>query len=80
MDLVPISQNKIFLCAADGPDQDPVEIDFTPPYKRIPFMAGLREAMGLQDDTQWPPNNTLHTEEARLFFLRLVRCKPIPTI
>jgi hypothetical protein len=61
----------------DGPDQKPVEIDFTPPYKRIPFMAGLREVLGLQNDAQWPPNDTLHTEEARLYFLRLVRNKAL---
>lgn len=52
-----------------------MEIDFTPPYKRIPFMVGLREALGLQDDPQWPPNTTLHTEEARQYFLRLVRAQ-----
>ena len=66
-----------WLWPADGPDQEPVEIDFTPPYKRISFMAGLREALGLQDDAQWPPNDTLHTEEARLYFLRLVRKKAL---
>ncbi len=41
-------------------------------------MAGLREAMGLQDDTEWPPNEELDTERARAYFLKLVRaCLPI---
>ena len=50
-----------------------MEIDFTPPWPRISYMAGLREAMGLQEDALWPPNTALHTEEARAYFLRLVR-------
>jgi len=38
-------------------------------------MSGLREALKLQEDPQWPSNEALHTEEARQYFLRLV-CMP----
>mmetsp|Transcript_40071 Transcript_40071/g.55678 ORF Transcript_40071/g.55678 Transcript_40071/m.55678 type:complete len:583 (+) Transcript_40071:99-1847(+) len=31
----------------NGPDHPPVEIDFTPPFKRISMLAGLKEAIGL---------------------------------
>ena len=51
-----------------------VEIDFTPPFNRIPMMKGLEaklRAMG--EDVTFPKNDTLHTEEARLFFDKL--CK-----
>lgn len=34
---------------SNGLDKDPVEIDFTPPFKRIPMVAGLQEAAGLTD-------------------------------
>ncbi|CAL8469857.1 g9399 [Coccomyxa elongata] len=65
----------------NGPDQEAVDINFEPPYKRIPFMAGLRKAMGLQDDAEWPPNEELDTERARAYFLKLcnerkVECRP----
>ena len=63
------------LQCADGQDQAPLEIDFEPGRKgwpRIPFMSGLREALGLQGDPSWPANTALHTEEARQYFLRLV--------
>ena len=36
-------------------------------------MSGLRDALELQSDAQWPANDALHTEEARQYFLRLVR-------
>jgi lysyl-tRNA synthetase class 2 len=53
-----------------------VEIDFTPPFRRIPMMKGLEEALGMK----MPDNTTLDTEEARLFFDKLcieknVECK-----
>ena len=32
---------------ADGPDKPPVTIDFTPPWKRIPMVRGLEEALGV---------------------------------
>ena len=42
-------------------------IDFTPPFRRIPMMSGLAEALGME----LPPNNKLHTDEARVFFDKL---------
>ncbi|WJX28157.1 lysine--tRNA ligase [Trifolium repens] len=32
---------------ADGTDKDPIEIDFTPPFKRIDMIEGLEEIAGL---------------------------------
>ncbi|XP_057868980.1 lysine--tRNA ligase isoform X2 [Cryptomeria japonica] len=32
---------------ADGADRDPIEIDFTPPFRRIDVIQGLEEAAGL---------------------------------
>jgi len=54
----------------NGPeDKDNVlEIDFSPPFKRIPMMKGLEEVLGVK----MPANDTLHTPEARQFFDDLV--------
>jgi lysyl-tRNA synthetase class 2 len=41
-----------------------LEIDFTPPFRRIPMMKGLADTLGVE----LPANTELHTEEARLFF------------
>lgn len=43
------------------------EIDFTPPFRRIPMMKSLEEVL----ERRFPANDTLHTEEARLFFDKL---------
>lgn len=43
------------------------EIDFTPPFKRIPMMKGLEDALGVK----MPANTELHTEESRAFFDKL---------
>jgi lysyl-tRNA synthetase class 2 len=32
----------------DGPDAPPVEVDFTPPFKRIPMLAGIEERGGFK--------------------------------
>jgi len=45
------------------------EIDFTPPFRRIPMMKGLEEALKIK----MPDNTQLHTEETRVFFDNL--CK-----
>jgi lysyl-tRNA synthetase, class II len=51
-----------------------VEIDFTPPFNRIPMMKGLEEEIRARgEDVTFPKNDTLHTEETRLFFDKL--CK-----
>lgn len=44
-----------------------IEIDFTPPFKRVPMMKGLSDVLGVE----LPSNDTLHTEEARQFFDKL---------
>ena len=44
-----------------------IEIDFTPPFKRIPMMQGLADALGIE----LPSAEELKTEEARLFFDKL---------
>lgn len=54
------------------PDQDNnpekvIEIDFTPPFKRIPMMKGLEQALGME----LPKGKELATEEAREFFDKL---------
>lgn len=32
----------------DGPEGNSVEIDFTPPFKRISMISGLESAMGIK--------------------------------
>ena len=44
-----------------------IEIDFTPPYRRIPMMSGLEEVL----KRKLPAADTLHTEESREFFDKL---------
>ncbi|GJP43012.1 hypothetical protein CLOM_g2520 [Closterium sp. NIES-68] len=61
---------------SNGLDKDPVEIDFTPPFKRIPMIQGLRDIGGLTD----LPTN-LETEEARQYLEAMcekhhVQCPP----
>lgn len=46
-----------------------IEIDFTPPFRRVPMMKGLEEALKVK----MPAADTLHTEEAREFFDKLAR-------
>jgi lysyl-tRNA synthetase class 2 len=60
---------------ANGPNEDPVEIDFTPPFRRIPMISGLEQALGVQ-----LPKD-LSTEETRQFLIKLcadkkVECSP----
>lgn len=50
-----------------------IEIDFTPPFRRIPMMKGLEDCLGIK----LPPNNMLHTEESRIFFDNLCREKNV---
>jgi lysyl-tRNA synthetase class 2 len=47
----------------DGPEnkETAIEIDFSPPWPRIPIMKGLEEALKVK----LPPNKELHTEETR---------------
>lgn len=50
-----------------------IEIDFTPPYRRIPMMKGLEEVLGIK----LPKNTELDTEESRIFFDKLCKEKGV---
>jgi lysyl-tRNA synthetase class 2 len=56
---------------AKGADKDPIEIDFTPPFKRIPMIKGLEEALNIT-----MPKD-LAAEETRLFLVNLCREKKV---
>jgi len=56
----------------ENPDKV-IELDFTPPFKRIPMMKGLEEALGME----LPAPETLHTDEARDFFDKLCKDKNV---
>jgi len=63
---------------ANGPDQPPVEIDFTPPFKRYSMISGLEEIGG------FTLPKDLTTEETRLALIKLcaekgVVCSPPQT-
>ena len=49
------------------------DIDFTPPFRRIPMMNGLEEVLGMK----MPDNTQLHTEESRAFFDKLCKEKNV---
>jgi len=49
------------------------EIDFTPPFRRIPMMKGLEEAL----DMKLPSGKDLYTEEARQFFDKLCKDREV---
>lgn len=51
---------------ANGPSEPPVEIDFSPPWPRVPMVEGLGQALGVAMPAD------LETEEARLFLLQQV--------
>lgn len=50
---------------------EPLKIDFTPPFKRIPIIEGLEEALGVK----LPAADTFHTEETRVYFEKLLKEK-----
>lgn len=50
---------------SNGPDQPPVEIDFTPPFRRVPIVEGIEEAMGVQIPKPY------ESEECRQFLSKL---------
>lgn len=52
-----------------GPDQPALELDFTPPFKRVSMIAELERQLNVK----FPDPTTLHTEETRLFLDKL--CK-----
>lgn len=49
-----------------------MDIDFTPPFRRISMCAGLEEALNVKLPAD------LDSEEARLFLVDLVSCMPLP--
>lgn len=51
----------------DWPCPQAIEIDFTPPFRRISMCAGLEEALNVKLPAD------LDSEEARLFLVELVR-------
>ncbi|CAF3064686.1 unnamed protein product [Rotaria sp. Silwood2] len=53
----------------NGPDQAPIEIDFTPPFKRLNLMEDLEKAIS----EKFPPASELSTPAANKFFDNL--CK-----
>jgi lysyl-tRNA synthetase, class II len=60
---------------ANGPDQDPVEINFEPPWRRVSMIDELEKVL----DTKIPED--LYSEEARAFLEKLcadkgVECSP----
>lgn len=64
--------------AADGAENPPIEIDFTPPWRRISMVSGLEEALNVK-----LPGD-LESEETRAFLMQLckthnVNCPPPQT-
>ena len=51
---------------ANGPEEDPVTIDFSPPWRRISMISGLEEALGVK----FPAD--LASDEAQDFLSKLV--------
>ena len=62
-----IKGSYVFEYHADGPENPPVMIDFTPPFRRISMIKGLEEALSVTFPTD------LNTPEARQFLDDLVR-------
>ncbi|CAH0725955.1 unnamed protein product, partial [Brenthis ino] len=61
----------------DGPDGEEVEIDFTPPFARVPMIATLEKVLNVK----LPSPDKLHTEEANNLLSQLcekheVECPP----
>lgn len=51
----------------DGPDGEEVEIDFTPPFARVPMIATLEKALNVK----LPPPDQLDTPEANAVLSQL---------
>jgi len=60
----------------DGPENkdNVIEIDFTPPFKRMPMMKSLQEVLKLKD---MPKNTELGTEDSRKYFDKLCKDKGV---
>jgi len=70
----------------EGPDGPPIEIDFTPPFERIPIIEGLTKVLQEKGITEpIPPATTFHTDETKAWFIKLlakldVECSPPQTV
>ena len=53
---------------ANGPDEDPIEIDFTPPFRRISMVSGLEEALNIKF-----PSTDFSTQENEDFLKNLIK-------
>ena len=53
---------------AKGPDEDPIEIDFTPPFRRISMVSGLEEALNIKF-----PSTDFSTQENEDFLKELIK-------
>ncbi|KAJ2035618.1 lysyl-tRNA synthetase [Coemansia sp. RSA 922] len=47
----------------NGPEQPPLIIDFSPPFRKIPMIAGLEQELGVK----FPPAEELHTDATNKF-------------
>lgn len=56
-------QTRITYHPKGGEGTESLTIDFTGPFRRIPMIAGLEEALGVK----FPPADQLHTEETNRF-------------
>jgi lysyl-tRNA synthetase class 2 len=56
---------------ANGLDKDPIEIDFTPPFKRISMIKGLEEHAGIK-----VPQD-LESEQTRQFLIKACEEKKV---
>jgi len=62
---------------ANGPNADPIEIDFTPPFRRISMIKGIEEFAKVK----MPDPKELASEESRQYLIKVckekgVECKP----
>jgi len=57
---------------AHGPDEPPIDIDFTPPFRRISMVAGLEEALNIKF-----PSYDFATQEVEEFLRNLITEKKI---
>jgi len=57
----------------NGPDAEPMIIDFTPPFKRVQMYSGLEEVLGVK----LPPPSTLDTPEANAVFDKICKEKHV---
>jgi lysyl-tRNA synthetase class 2 len=53
---------------AKGPDEPPIEIDFTPPFRRISMVSGLEEALNIKF-----PSTDFATQENEDFLKKLIK-------